>query len=442
MSIRSRGLWAGLLLLLAMGASLLLTTHTALADEEGGPSFEMFGVIQQLPNTAGFIGDWKVNNLTVHVTDTTEIKPNLQAVHVGAFVRVAGRLLVDGTIQANRIQVMPAMSQVEFFGVIQSLPSDPQNGDWKVNSLTVHVSTTTEIKPKVQAAVVGAYVKVKGAPQSDGSINASKIEVLSSGNNDRHVKFVGVVLSLPPAGLIGDWTVSAPMSLTGMTNAMSMMTTTVTVHVTNTTQVDEEHGKVAVGVTVKVEGVVQSDKSVNAGEIDVVFAPPSPGQSVEFLGRIQQLPTGTLIGDWVVSDRTVHVAASTQIDEEHAKAVVGAFVKVKGILQADKSVNATEIQVRAGPPPPPTRYIKFYGVVQEVPASGVVGTYKINGLTVNVTAQTKIEHGPIVVNAIVEVKGVLQTDGTVDALKIEVKGMAPKANSLFGRSSAVGQIGK
>jgi len=36
--------------------------------------FEFRGIIQSLPNTAGFIGDWMVAGTVVHVTSATRIK--------------------------------------------------------------------------------------------------------------------------------------------------------------------------------------------------------------------------------------------------------------------------------------------------------------------------------------------------------------------------------
>jgi hypothetical protein len=51
---------------------------------------------------------------------------------------------------------------------------------------------------------------------------------------------------------------------------------------------------------------------------------------------------------------------------------------------------------------------KFYGVVQTMPEQGHVGQWNIDGKTVNVTKDTKIEekHGKLAVGAYVEVEGV------------------------------------
>lgn len=51
---------------------------------------------------------------------------------------------------------------------------------------------------------------------------------------------------------------------------------------------------------------------------------------------------------------------------------------------------------------------EFYGVVQTMPEKGYIGQWNIDGKTVNVTNDTKIEekHGKLAVGAYVEVEGV------------------------------------
>lgn len=68
---------------------------------------------------------------------------------------------------------------------------------------------------------------------------------------------------------------------------------------------------------------------------------------------------------------------------------------------------------------------KFYGTVEALPA-GMTGTWTVNGRSVEVTPQTKIEqeHGRIAVGTYVEIKG--RSDGrTFTARSVEVKRGAP-----------------
>jgi hypothetical protein len=89
---------------------------------------------------------------------------------------------------------------------------------------------------------------------------------------------------------------------------------------------------------------------------------------------------------------------------------IGDWVEVKGFLQADGRILAREIKVKKAPGPV---RMEFKGVVEQVLPNG----YRIAGITVVVTATTRID-GPIAVGDLVEVKGVLQADGTVLASRI------------------------
>jgi hypothetical protein len=65
---------------------------------------------------------------------------------------------------------------------------------------------------------------------------------------------------------------------------------------------------------------------------------------------------------------------------------------------------------------------EFYGVVQTMPEEGYIGQWNIDGKTVNVTKDTKIEekHGKLAVGAYVEVEGVT-FEGKFIVSEIETK---------------------
>jgi hypothetical protein len=65
---------------------------------------------------------------------------------------------------------------------------------------------------------------------------------------------------------------------------------------------------------------------------------------------------------------------------------------------------------------------EFYGIVQTMPEKGSIGQWNIDGKTVNVTKDTKIEekHGKLSVGAYVEVEGVT-FEGKFIASEIETK---------------------
>jgi len=151
----------------------------------------------------------------------------------------------------------------------------------------------------------------------------------SAHDDDGNSQFYGTISSLPPSGLIGDWVVGGR-----------------TVHVTAATRIEQKNGPVVVGAYVQVKGWLQADGSVNATKVEVKRTSGRNGRYAKFYGTVEQLPADGLIGDWIVSGRTVRVSTITLIDQRHGAVSVGAYVEVKGIQQADGSVNATKVEVK------------------------------------------------------------------------------------------------
>jgi DNA-binding transcriptional regulator of glucitol operon len=299
------------------------------------------GVIESLPNTAGFIGDWRVSGRTVHVTAATRIEQENTPVAVGATVKVEGKTRSDNTVDAEEIDVNEAAkneAEVKFQGTAETIPGTPGFiGDWRVGGRTIHVSASTRIQTEDGPVAVGAFVEVEGMLRTDGSMDATKIEVKSNVNGgDGHDDLKGAIESLPSTpGFVGDWKVGGR-----------------TVHVTAATVIDQEHGPVAVGALVEVKGTIRADGSIDATKIEIQSASSDSGgssdegQSAKLNGTIQSLPTGSgLIGDWMIDNRVVHVTSSTKLKAEHGAFAIGTRVKAKGLKLADGSFVATKIQV-------------------------------------------------------------------------------------------------
>ncbi len=66
---------------------------------------EVTGVIAGLPATDGFIGDWQVGEVVVHVTAATRIDQRLAPVALGALVHVRGTIRADRSVDALEIAV-------------------------------------------------------------------------------------------------------------------------------------------------------------------------------------------------------------------------------------------------------------------------------------------------------------------------------------------------
>ncbi|HEU4386731.1 MAG TPA: DUF5666 domain-containing protein, partial [Blastocatellia bacterium] len=158
------------------------------------------------------------------------------------------------------------------------------------------------------------------------------------------------------------------------------------------------------------------------GTIPVGGAPAAPEDDVKFSGAVESLPIGTFIGDWTVAGRVIHVSSATVIHHEDGVITIGTTVKVEGTARANGSVDATVIEFRQAAPGDGD--LTFKGTVQSFPGTpGFVGVWIIGGRTIHVMPATRIEttEGPVVFGAFAEVLGVMRADGSMDAVKIEIK---------------------
>ncbi len=77
----------------------------------------------------------------------------------------------------------------------------------------------------------------------------------------------------------------------------------------------------------------------------------SMDREYKFNGVVQSLPAnGTLVGDWRVSGRTIHVSAATVIDQTDGRVAKGAKVHIDGLLQKGGAITAMSIDTRAARP--------------------------------------------------------------------------------------------
>src|SRR5207253_4065474 len=144
----------------------------------------------------------------------------------------------------------------------------------------------------------------------------------------------------------------------------------------------------------------------------------------EFFGAVQALPsTQNFVGDWTVNGRTVHVTATTHIDQGFRPLVVGSFVEVRGAVQTDGSINADRIQVRRSNDTSHfVNFFELYGNVQALPASGtLIGDWTVSNLIVHVSQSTEIKQNSsssITVGSRVGITGTQKTDLSLDAARI------------------------
>jgi hypothetical protein len=137
------------------------------------------------------------------------------------------------------------------------------------------------------------------------------------------------------------------------------------------------------GAPVEVEGTLNADASVTASEISI----EDKADRVVFVGTLTQIAGNTL----TVGGRTVNVGSATVIVKGDttltlADLKVGDHVLVRGVVQADKSVNATRIRVLPREDEPEEE-MHVSGKVAAVGAN----TFTIGDTVISVDAKTEFE---------------------------------------------------
>ena len=138
-------------------------------------------------------------------------------------------------------------------------------------------------------------------------------------------------------------------------------------------------------------------------------------------GTVETLPATTgWVGGWTVGTTTVHVTASTGIDQGAGAVAVGAMVRVEGQLGTDGSVTATSIEVMA-PPPGTQGTTVLCGAIMTLPASGLIGDWLVGSTTVRVDASTVLDQqqASFAVGVTVLVRGRIQSDGSMTAVSVK-----------------------
>jgi len=382
------------------------------------------GTVEVLPANNTFIGDWKVSGRKVIVTDKTALNQDRGKIVLGAIVEISGTIAADGAVTAQKIAVSSTTTpnSIRFTGTVSVLP--PSNGivpgfigDWKVGDRIVHVVVATKVSEAKGKVAIGVTVEVVGTERQDKTVDATTIEVKETSGAASYVRFFGTITQLPAAsiqvgnGLAGDWVVGGK-----------------TIHVVPQTNISREHGRVEIGAYVEIEGNQRADNSIDPVGIEVerdAGAPAGTIGFIDFYGPIRTLPTSaTLVGDWTVDGKTVHVSTTTKLEQSRVKFAAAVYVHVNGYLLADGSVNATKIESRTPRSEGERRsFIEFIGAVTKLPeTANYVGDWTVAGRTVHVAERTLVrrERATVAAGATVEINGAELPDGSVDAKFIEV----------------------
>ncbi|WP_299030372.1 DUF5666 domain-containing protein [uncultured Thermanaerothrix sp.] len=285
---------------------------------------------------------------------------------------------------------VPTLGVVTFKGTVDSLSSD----SLVVDGLTFRIDAQSLLPQGLQT---GEAVAVKAVLLPDGSRYAVEVTRLDKMPDESEFKFYGIVESISET----TWVISGEI-----------------VQVTAQTQIEVG---IAVGSLVEVEGVVSAGNLVaykisREGDERQPSPQPTPAVSeedeVEWFGVVVQIADGV----WVIGEQTVQVTAQTEFK---GNPQVGDLVKVHA-MPSQSGYVAREIEkIRSFPTAetaPQARNFKFYGTVESIDGT----TWVISGVTVNVDAYTTLKGNPGV-GSQVEVKALVQSDGTYLATQIRVK---------------------
>jgi hypothetical protein len=263
------GMWANVLGVEQDDGTVLAQKITLQLRKEAESEVEFEGPIQFLPEDDAFLGIWVVDEISVTVTETTQLRGVTPT--VGLIAEVEGELQEeDGSVLAHRIKVEgPQQEKVEFEGTVVATDTIP--GVWVIETQTpsgteeisVTVTISTCINESRGRLEIGAWVEVKAVQQPDGTLEAIHIKVEDGPDEHAAIEFQGIIAELPPSAsnsLNGRWTI-----ITGTPSV------SITVIVNGQTEIAGEWPEV--GATVLVEGILQRDGLVKAHRIEVIASP-------------------------------------------------------------------------------------------------------------------------------------------------------------------------
>jgi uncharacterized protein (TIGR03437 family) len=218
---------------------------------------------------------------------------------------------------------------------------------------------------------------------------------------------------------VGDWTVSAD----------------------DFTDFDGAEADFHAGACLEVKGVLLANGVVRASEMELENADdctaPAEGQTAELRGVVDAVPASGNVGDWTVTGLTVRVSNETEVDTDAAPAQAGACVKAEGGFDEEGVLIAGEVRVLAAEScaAPDESQIEFAGEIETAPEEGLIGSWTVAAIEVNVEAATEfdLELGSAQPGVCVQVEGTAGA-GAVTARQIRVLGLdcaAPPADETI-----------
>ncbi len=211
----------------------------------------------------------------------------------------------------------PRPVEIRFEGMITSKGASK----WQVAGRDVRVTAETLLDERIARAEIGAWVRVRGYCDADGTIVARGIVVeRGAANPGELIEFQGLILAITGTR----WTVGEQA-----------------IEITPATIIT---GEAHIGWLAEVRALRRPEGNVEAIAILIRAPQEIP---VEFVGIISELADD----HWLVGGYTVRIDAQTTVEGTGAP---GELAEVQGLELADGSVRALRIRVRESVSPSPT----------------------------------------------------------------------------------------
>ena len=316
-------------------------------------------------------------------------------ISVGDSVLVEAVLQDDASLLARRVEHDEGVGQTADRTVLRGVfqDRDADSGEWMISGVQVAVDARTYADALPGK---GQRVKVTGITRADGSLYAREIENFSETvdlEGEHSVSLEGIFQGIASGGA---WNVGGIPVQVGADTVLS--------------------GRPSVGRRVEVTATARA-AGLMANKVSAAATEPGgPVRSVSIRGTVDRLDEG----DAVVVDG-IRVALS-DLTKTVGNVTTGSNVRIKAELQLDGNLLAREIvqyafydetaETRANP-------VDIEGRIEGIGANGGL---TVNGIPVTVSALTAID-APLRVGTPVQVRGLLQLDGSV--LAREIVGYGP-----------------
>jgi len=358
---------ARLVALAVLLALACLPAAPAMADETGlNWDVQFTGVVETVPAQTG--DPWVIAGQTVKTDSETRIRhEGVMTPTVGMWANVvATRPISTSTdLLAQTITLVPPDARLK--GPVQSMPAQGKVGDWVIAGQTISVTARTRFSDR-RPITTTTWVDVLFR-EKDGALVALTIR-RAEADPETPVEVWGAI---KPAPDTGHWDLSSiPLTV----DAQTQIT-----------------GTAKIGLVARAAATLQADNTLLANKIKVEWTerPARPPQTmVTITGTVESLPPGRMFfGVWAVSGKLVVVTPMTHINQTNGHVAIGAEVRVTG-RQQPNMIWATDITVVTGSTIVGVP-IRFWGKIEALPASGLVGAWTVAGKQVTVTDTTRIE---------------------------------------------------